>query len=167
MLSLSQSDLHSLFDYQNDTLIWKDPPHNEFLIGEPAGRLSSCGYMYTEIFDTDFRLHRLIWVYHNGDIPDGMLIDHIDGDKLNNAIGNLRLATTSQNRHNMGAYKGSVSRFKGVAWHKKNSKWRVQIRIDGKVQHIGYYEDEREAAIAYDKVARELHGEFYVPNIIP
>ena len=105
-------------------------------------------------------LHRFIWELHNGPIPDGMTIDHVNNDKLDNQLKNLRLATSSQNNINK-FYKTpeNTSIFKGVAWNNNANKWRVLIKINSKVQHVGYFEDEIDAAIAYDLKAIELFGE--------
>lgn len=86
--------------------------------------------------------------------------DHIDLNPLNNLRNNLRIATQSQNQANKRKQKNTTSVYKGVAWFKLYSKWRAQIKKDGKVKHLGYYDDEILAAIAYDDAALRLHGEF-------
>lgn len=82
-------------------------------------------------------------------------VDHIDGNGLNNVRSNLRPATASQNAANRKAQGGS-SRYKGVSWHKRSCKWQAQI----KRTNLGYFDDEKEAARAYDDAAREDYGEF-------
>jgi len=87
-------------------------------------------------------------------------IDHINGDKLDNRRENLRSATRSQNKMNSGKPKNNTSGYKGVCWYKRGNKWRAQIGINGKLKHLGYFEDKEEAAKAYKKAAEKYHGEF-------
>lgn len=91
---------------------------------------------------------------------DGMVVDHIDGNGLNNLKGNLRLATISGNNHNSRIRKDNTSGYKGVHWNSRASKWRAEIRLNGKVKFLGYFDDPIEAAKTRDKAAVELHGEF-------
>ena len=106
--------------------------------------------------------HRIVWFIHHSELPD--ILDHIDGDPSNNRVENLRAATARQNTHNRRSRKNSSSKYLGVNWDKQNSKWYAQIRIAGKVKYLGYFTDEIDAALAYDKAAREHFGEFANPN---
>lgn len=94
-------------------------------------------------------------------IPDVKSIDHRDGDGLNNRKANLRVATDRQNSQ---AYrrkaKGKTSQYRGVCWREDHQKWRVQISLNGNQLSIGCYDSEREAALAYDRAAQKLFGEF-------
>ena len=92
-------------------------------------------------------VHRLVALAF---IPNSMnkrIVDHIDRDKLNNHIVNLRWATHSENGMNRSAPKNSTSGQTGVTFDKKSRKWRVKISIDGKEKHIGYYQTFDEAVI--------------------
>lgn len=92
----------------------------------------------------------------------GQLIDHIDGNGLNNQKSNLRLATRNQNEWNrVGWTKNKSSKYKGVSWNKNKKKWRAQISHFRKRILIGDYENEKEAGEAYKQKARQLHKEFY------
>lgn len=104
------------------------------------------------------RLHRLI-LY----CPNGYQVDHINGDKLDNRKCNLRLATKSQNMTNQPKNRGG-NRFKGVSRVSNSKKWKAQITKDNKYFHIGNFTTEEEAAIAYNKFALSLHGEFAYLN---
>lgn len=109
---------------------------------------------------TRFRLHRLIAIHFIPN-PDNLpYVDHIDGNRLNNSIENLRWCTMSQNNMNKGATPGSSSSYKGVSWTKDKNKWKAFTKLNGKMIHLGYHECEEDAARAYDAKARELHGEF-------
>ena len=72
-------------------------------------------------------LHRLIWTYVHGEIPDGMVVDHIDGNTNNNSIKNLRLASKSESSFNKGMFKNNTSGVKGVYWDKRNKKWMLYV----------------------------------------
>ena len=91
--------------------------------------------------------------------PKGMEVDHINGDKLENKRSNLRLCTHTENLRNQHKTCGT-SKYKGVCWHKAMSKWRVQIRGNNKKIHLGFFDNEEDAAHAYNMAALELFGEF-------
>ena len=94
--------------------------------------------------------------------PEGKpCVDHIDGDPQNNSILNLRWATRSENQYNSRIRTDNTSGYKGVTFNKENGKWRARINLDGKKKHLGYFHTKEEAAAAYEKAARELHGEFF------
>jgi len=105
------------------------------------------------------RMHRLIL-----DAPDGVLVDHKDGDGTNNQRHNLRVASNSQNKMNG---RRSAHKLKGVHARKGGLKWEARITHAGKQAHIGEYLSTIEAAFAYDRKARELFGEFACPNFHP
>lgn len=90
--------------------------------------------------------------------------DHRDGHGLNNQRDNLRVATVGQNKCNQPKHRLNKSGYKGVIWEASCSKWKAQIRVDGTAHHLGCFSDLMEAAKAYDKAARELHGEFARTN---
>lgn len=100
------------------------------------------------------------------DAPEGMQVDHINNDPLDNRRENLRLATASQNQANRRKRTETTSKYKGVSWHKKARKWRATIGAgNGKQEHLGFYEDPKAAARAYDVRARELWGAFASLNL--
>ena len=83
-------------------------------------------------------------------------VDHIDGNTLNNTLKNLRLATPSQNAANKEKTTYIYSKYKGVTWGARQNKWRAMC----KHKHIGYFKDEIDAAKAYDKIAKDVYGEY-------
>jgi len=101
------------------------------------------------------RMHRFILK-----TPEGMYTDHINGDKLNNRLSNLRPCTSRQNVQNRSAQANNSSGFKGVSWNKQNKKFAVMINIDKKRTHLGYYETAEKAARVYDAYALAHYGEF-------
>ena len=101
-------------------------------------------------------MHRLIL-----DCPDDMIVDHIDGNRLNNKRENLRIVTYSQNHMNRKVKrKNCTSKFKGVSYDANRGKWRSYIKLDGKFIHLGEFNTEMEAALTYDKAASERFGEY-------
>lgn len=94
--------------------------------------------------------------------PDGVSVDHINGNTLDNRRVNLRLATHRENMRNQKFREGR--RYKGVYWRKDTQKWQVKIMVDGKSINLGCYSDEEMAAVAYDVAARIYFGEFARTN---
>ncbi len=96
--------------------------------------------------------------------PKGMFVDHINHNGLDNQRNNLRICDASQNQQNRGKNKSNLTGYKGVSWDKTRNKWKAQIMINRKQLCIGRYKTAEEAAHAYDKAAKELHGEFAETN---
>jgi hypothetical protein len=92
------------------------------------------------------------------------LIDHVNRNKSDNRIANLRLSDRTKNAQNTSKRTDNTSGYRGVTWHKKTEKWRVQIYNNGKWTHGGLYADKEDAARRYNELAIEYHGEFAVPN---
>lgn len=90
-------------------------------------------------------------------------IDHINHNPLDNKKANLRICTHAQNMRNQKKRRGS-SNFKGVHWNKNAKKWMAQITCNYKKHYLGYFEKEENAAKVYDRVAKELFGEFALTN---
>jgi len=162
MVEFSQSFLREIFIYNDGKLYWKIKPSRNVNIGDRAGSQNNDGYRVIKINQKRIAEHRVIFMFYNGYLPDK--IDHQDRNKLNNHIDNLRECTSQQNQYNRKATKNSSSKYKGVGWKKQANKWQAFITINGKNSHLGYYDNEDDAARAYDKAARERHGEFASPN---
>ena len=104
------------------------------------------------------RMHRLMM-----EPPAGLVVDHIDGNGLNNRRSNLRVCTQAQNLRNRPG-RAATSRFKGVSFDKRRHLWAACISDNDRTIHIGHFEDEIEAAFAYDLSAVALAGEFAYLN---
>ena len=100
-------------------------------------------------------MHRLIMKPEKENV-----IDHLDGNSLNNQKNNLRICTHAENMRNSKIYSNNTSGFKGVYWHKQTAKWMAYIRINNKQLHLGLFIDPKEAARAYNAAAIKHHGEF-------
>ena len=97
--------------------------------------------------------------------PRCLFVDHINHNGLDNRKANLRFATRTQNNWNRIHHKqNSSSRYKGVAWHKHTKMWAARIGVNGRRIALGYFDNQIDAAKAYDKAAKKHHGEFAVLN---
>jgi hypothetical protein len=105
---------------------------------------------------------RLVWMHRElCPVPEGMFVDHINRNRLDNRKANLRPATHRQNVWNRTLNRKLGGTFyRGIRWDKSRKKWRVRLRVDGHLKSFGFYSDEVEAAKAYDRVARQHRGEF-------
>jgi len=92
--------------------------------------------------------------------PKGKMVDHVNGNKLDNTRANLRVCTRPENARNTRKQHSASSRFRGVTYYKAMGKWRARIGFEGRYIHLGFFTDEAEAARAYDRKAVELFGEF-------
>ncbi len=145
-------------------LIWKKPLCTKQKTDSVAGCVRNNRYWYVSYKYRQLLVHRIVYsLYHELDIGS-LQVDHIDQNRLNNNPCNLRLATHQQQQCNKTSKKNSTSNYKGVSWHKPLSKWRASICVNKKRMHIGYYLTEKEAALAYNKKAQELHGPFAFLN---
>ena len=142
--------LKELFKYENGLLIRIVKTSNNTKVGDVVGTSTdTAGYAIVTIDGASQKVHRMIWIYHNGAIEDKYIIDHKDRNKSNNKIENLRKVTKQENSFNSNA--------KGYYYHKKLKKWRAMIGIDGVRKSLGCFETEAEAKVAYQNAKKELH----------
>lgn len=106
-------------------------------------------------------LHRLIVGAQKGQV-----VDHVNHNTLDNRKDNLRVCSQRKNNANrVKNFKKTSSIYKGVGWHKATSRWRAYINLESKKhKSLGYFQTEREAAMAYNKVAAEVFGQFALLN---
>ena len=128
------------------------------LVGEKEG------YRQIHIDGKNYYAHRLAWLYVYGTMPSQM-IDHIDGDKKNNKIENLRHVSDFENARNSAKKKGSASKYRGVCW--SHGSWVACIRVNGKLKTIVRSKREEHAAMMYDIASLQYHGEFGRRNFYP
>jgi HNH endonuclease len=156
----SQERLAELFDYSIITGIVtrriRTAPNT--VIGSEVGSTTSPGYLNVMVDGKIYYVHRLIWKLVTGQDPGDMVIDHIDGNRLNNSWHNLRLATASNNACNQHKPPENKTGFKGVS--KKKRGFVSLIRIEGKKSYLGYFPTPEEAHAAYCEAAKACHGDF-------
>ena len=158
---ITRDRLIEVFDYKDDgSLIWKVRLSPTGSVGKVAGTPSTDGYLKIGLDKRTYRAHRLVWIWH-GNSP-AETIDHINGDKLDNRIENLRAASKSQN--GMNTKPRGLSGFKGVT--KVGGKWQAQIKAAGRKEYLGLFHTKEEAALAYNNAAIEAFGEFAFLNPI-
>mgnify|MGYP000166735034 CR=1 FL=1 len=156
-MNLTQEQLQEIFDYRDGQLIWKKC-RNTTVLGKPAGAVGGRGYVNVTLNGKTCTAHRLIYLLKHGYVPD--MIDHIDRNKTNNRIENLRPATVSQNVCNREAPANSTSGIKGVRFHKRDKKWIAYAKINGKQKHIGSFASVEAATFAASAVRKALHGAY-------
>lgn len=166
---------HDYFTYEAEdgSLRWKTArpmshfadlrAHNRWhtlFAGKRADHASGKDYLNIGINSRNTKAHRVVWEMHNGPIPSGMFIDHVNGVKTDNRIENLRLATRSQNMMNRPRQDNNKSGFKGVYLDKKSNTWRAGIAINKKIKHLGSYPSPEKAHEAYKEAAEKIHGQY-------
>jgi len=92
--------------------------------------------------------------------PEGLEVDHINQDKLDNRVSNLRIVTRQQNVMNKGKNSNNTSGYKGVSFQKSANKWEASIGLDGHKIYLGLFADAIDAAKVYDQSALKFHGKF-------
>jgi len=158
-MELTQKRVREVFEYREDgTLVWKIATSNRAKVGTVAGGKRKNGYFFASIDGKKHGVHRLVYLYHHGYMPEE--IDHIDCDPSNNRIDNLRAATRQENNRNKAKQSNNKSGYKGVFWSKERNRWIARIKIDSKIVQLGRFQNVSDAAAAYEKAAALHHGEF-------
>ena len=157
MKKITQERLKEVFDYVDGNFVCKIA--RSFLkVGDIVGSKTNHGYITICIDKEKYLMHRLVFLYFNGFIPKE--VDHINGNRCDNRIENLREVTHTQNQWNYPMQKKNKSGFKGVDMCKKTGKWRAQIRQDSKKKHIGLFATPELAHEAYCNAALNFQKEF-------
>ena len=149
---LTRHVLKNFLNYNINTGIftWKQKRGSRICVGDIAGSTSRFGYRCIKLFGTQYKAHRLAWLYVHGRFPIEQL-DHIDGNRSNNILLNLREVTPLENQRNRKRNKNNKTGFTGVRWITDCSKWTAQIKISGECIVLGYYTDIISAVIARKK----------------
>jgi hypothetical protein len=145
--------MNDLLSYKNGILIWKVKPNKRIEAGAQAGYVNSQGYVSFMFNGNNYLAHRVIWEMHNGIIPEGMQVDHINRDRLDNRIENLRLATHQQNCWNSSGY-GKSTGVKNV--EKNGSKYAVRVQR----KYYGRFKSLELADLVAQEVRHKLYAEY-------
>lgn len=159
--ALTATELRSVLDYDSETGVfkWRKRMNRKGHVGAPAGTPDSKGYVQIRLYERAYKAHRLAWLHTYGVWPQ-LVIDHINGDRTDNRIANLRQATGSQNHANSRRYKNNTSGVKGVSWVERVGKWRAYIVVNRRQTHLGLFDNREDAAASYRAAAEAHFGEF-------
>lgn len=157
--SVTQEQLKSLLSYNTKTGEFtsiKAVGHNgNWKAGRKVGYLDrSNGYIKISLLGKKHYAHRLAWLYVYGHLPKEK-IDHINHDRMDNRLSNLRVVSDLESARNCSKCKSNTSGFTGVTWDKNLSKWVVRIMVNRKNLHIGVFEDIEIAKIARKEAEKE------------
>lgn len=156
---------HRYFIYSDGKLIWKQRPLSDFkslrscnatnsnFTGKQAGSVaesknSKTKYLQLELNGKPYKCHRIIWEMHNGEVPENLMIDHEDGNGLNNKIENLRIVDGFESAKNYPLLSSNASGVSGVNWHSAAKKWQARITSNGKRIALGFFDKKEDAVIA-------------------
>ncbi len=159
MNNITQERLKELLHYDPDTgvFLWIKKNSRKISIGKVAGHIDKQGYWVIGIDKKQFFAHRLAWLYVFGEFPNG-LIDHMNRNKTDNRIHNLRVATNSENGQNHKIQKNNTSGITGVFWCKKAKKWRARVKINKKYKNLGSFHTMEEAKEARKVAEKEFYS---------
>lgn len=148
---ISKEILSEIFDYKDGLLFYKST-------GKEAVSFDNKGYKRAKIGRNTYLVHRIVFMLHHGYLPK--FLDHIDNNRTNNKIENLRPATSAENNRNRSISSRNRSGIKGIMWAEPNKKWKVQCTVDYKQHHIGYFNDIEDAKIALHVFRSKHHLSF-------
>lgn len=156
-IEVAVDELRFLLTYDPGTGIFKHHPANKpaRVAGKPAGWINKQGYAYLCINGRSFRAHRVAWAIYYGSWPKGQ-IDHINGDRSDNSITNLRMVNNADNAKNQCLRVNNTSGATGVTWSKQRNLWQAQIVRNGKLKSLGHYTDKNDAIAARKTAEQEM-----------
>lgn len=155
---ITQQLIADTFEYKDGFLYWKGVthPNKVYLRNKPAGSIHKTGYRHITWFNKPQKAHRLIFMLHHGYLPQE--VDHINGDRADNRIENLRPANRSENQCNRNILANNTSGYAGVSWHKKSNAWVVRVMKNGKTVIHQYFKDLELAGLFATEARSLYHG---------
>lgn len=151
---VTQERLKELYDYRDGVFFWKSTGEEH----KPTPITLHHRYRRLVVDKKAYALHRLVFIYHHGYFPK--IVDHIDNNRENNSIDNLRETTQQMNCLNRVTHKNNKSGCKNVYWEKTVKKWCVNITVDRIRKIIGYFEDFEFAELVANEARQKFHGSF-------
>ena len=136
-------------------LTWKVSPSKKVKVGSIVGSKCRGAYFGFGYQGKKYTLHRVIWELHNGPIPKGLFIDHINRDKYDNRIENLRLATPTENSTN-----STRETTRNCYWVEHAKAYQVRVQFKGKLYFGGYFKSLKDAQTRAECLRKEYHGEY-------
>jgi hypothetical protein len=162
-MSLTDAELRNLFHYDPETgsftRLKSVHPRDRRRYPCKAGCVNTSGYVVIRINDTLYYGHRLAWLYMHGEWPPHS-VDHVNGDRADNRLANLRLATQSENGANGARRKNNTSGYPGVVWLRNEGKWGAQVMYKRSLLRLGLFETKEDALAVRNAKALELWGKF-------
>jgi hypothetical protein len=155
--NLNQQALLELFEYKDGNL-YNKKSRQKAKAGELAGSLLKDGYRQVHLGNKSYKVHRIIFLMHYGYLPPQ--IDHINGNRSDNCIENLRPATNAKNQYNRKPQRNNTTGHKNIHFCNRSKKYVVSFRIDGKLSSYGYFTDINEAKNVATQKRIELHKEY-------
>jgi type II secretory ATPase GspE/PulE/Tfp pilus assembly ATPase PilB-like protein len=155
--NLTQQDLLELFEYKNGDL-YNKKPRSKVKVGEIAGSILADGYRQVKIGNRSYKVHRVIFMMQYGYLSPQ--IDHINGNKSDNRIENLRPATNATNQYNRKSQRNNTTGHKNIHFCNRSKRYVVSFRINGKLSSYGYFADIGEAKNVAMQKRIELHKEY-------
>ena len=163
-MPITQQEVIERFRYEDGKLYWLARGYARFdkqFAGKEAGGFNkTANGIIIAYKNTRILLHRVVWIYHNGEIPEGMEIDHINQDRLDNRIENLRLCYRHQNAWNTKIRFNNKTGVKGLCWNPLTNTWRARVSVNKKTITVGSFVCFEEAKRAVELARISLHGEF-------
>jgi len=157
---MNQALVAEYFDHKDGHLYWKKVahPNKQYLVGQEVGCIHQTGYRHVTWKGKVHKVHRLIFLLEHGYMPKE--IDHINGNRQDNRLENLREVTRSQNQYNKTICSNNTSGSRGVSWHKKSNSWVVRISVNHKNKSIGYFKDLELADLVGTMAREKYHGQY-------
>ena len=153
----SQEELLSVFEYNDGSLYWKIHRGGKAKKGTKAGNIDPVhGYVFIKYNERKYRAHRLIWKLLTGIEPTE--VDHINRNRADNRIENLRLVSRCENTYNTGLRVNNTSGVKGVSWHKPTQKWIVYLNANKQRFYLGLFSCFTEASNVANSERLRLQG---------
>lgn len=157
---ITKTQVSECFEHRDGKLYWKKVahPNKQYLVGQEAGSIHQTGYRHVTWLGKIHKVHRLIFLLEYGYLPPE--VDHINGDRQDNRIENLRAATRSENQCNRPALVNNTSGYPGVTWHKKSKAWCVRVMKNGKTVVQQYFKDLELAGLFAVEARSLYHGAY-------